>query len=122
VAQDQLFDLRGRAIEEARTAVRRARERAGTAVPVPSLPGPHPRSVSYRAGTVEAVPRGALAQPAPAHGTRARYNLKRSPCRCRACCQANTRYIRSYRHRNDGPTLALTGRDVVDVPVKGRVL
>jgi hypothetical protein len=118
VVQEQLFDYRGHALRSARDAIRRAREQDLTAKPTPS----YPRSVSVRAGTVEVVPRGSLAQPPPPHGTRARYNLKRSPCRCPACCQANTRYIRSYRHRNDGPTLPLAGRNVVDVEVKSRVL
>jgi hypothetical protein len=122
VVQDGLFDLRGQHLAEARAAVRRARERDLTARPTPSTLGPHPRSVSVRAGTVEVVPRGSVAQPPPPHGTRARYNLKRSPCRCTACCQANTRYIRAYRLRNDGPTLPLAGRNVIDVEVKGRVL
>ena len=125
MVQDGLFDLKGQALAEARTAVRRARERAGTAVPTPSaLPGPHPRSVSVRAGTLVPVPRGSSPDPAPAHGTRARYNLQRAPCRCSACCQANTRYIRAYRERTryEGLTPLLAGRDVVEVKVKGRVL
>lgn len=121
MGDEGLFDLRGQHLAEARMAVRQARERAGTAAPASGLPA-YPRSMSVRAGTVEVVPRGSLAQPAPPHGTRARYNLKRSPCRCSACCQANTRYIRSYRHRTDGPTLPFTSRGVVDVEVKGRVL
>lgn len=122
MVQDGLFDIRGQHLAEARAAVRRARERNLTAAPSPSSLPAYPRSVSYRAGTVEVVPRGSTAQPAPPHGTRARYNLKRSPCRCPSCCQANTRYIRAYRLRNDGPTLPLAGRNVIDVEVKSRVL
>ena len=37
------------------------------------------------------------ALPAPAHGTRARYKLRRSPCRCPACRAANARYVRRWR-------------------------
>jgi hypothetical protein len=121
VVQDGLFDLKGQALAEARTAVRRARERALTAVPRPSLP-PGPRKVSPRARTIVGVPRGPLAQPAPAHGTPARYNHKTDPCRCPRCTQANTRYIRSYRHRNDGPILPLAGHDVADVKIRSQML
>jgi hypothetical protein len=31
------------------------------------------------------------------HGTRARYENRRAPCRCQACRLANTLYQRSYR-------------------------
>lgn len=59
----------------------------------------------------------------PSHGTRARYNHKRLPCRCQRCRYANTAYIRSYRDREQpGNTPALIGRNVTDVEVKGRVL
>jgi hypothetical protein len=125
VAQKGLFDLRGQHIDEARAAVRRARERGLTVVPTPSaLPGPHPRSVSVRGNTIVPVPRGSSPDPAPPHGTRARYNLQRAPCRCSACRQANTVYIRGYRERtrHEGLTPLLAGRDVVEVKVKGRVL
>jgi hypothetical protein len=124
VVQEGMFDLRGQALAEARTAVRRARERAGTAVPSPSLPGPHPRSVSVRGNTIVPVPRGSSPDPAPPHGTRARYNLQRAPCRCKACCLANTVYIRGYRERtrHEGLTPLIAGRNVADVEVKGRRL
>ncbi len=123
MAQDQLFDLRGQAIRSARDAVRRAKERNLTAVPEPSLFPTGPRPLSVRERTIGAVPRGSIAEPMPSHGTRARYNHKRLPCRCPRCCHANTEYIRSYRHRDrPGNTPALIGRNVTDVDVTGRVL
>lgn len=120
--QEQLFDVRGHAVRTARDAIRRARERDLTASPTGGLP-PHPRSLSQGERTIGVVPRGSLPSPAPAHGTRARYNLKRAPCRCPSCCQANTRYIRAYRAQAQaGPTIPLPRPGVVDVEVKGRVL
>lgn len=61
-------------------------------------------------------------QPVPAHGTRARYNGRRScaPCRCAACCKANTEYIRAYRRGRDQTIARLDphigGRDMIDTP------
>jgi len=60
-------------------------------------------------------------QPAPAHGTRARYNghASRAGCRCAACCKANTEYIRAYRRGRVDQAIArldphIGGRDIVD--------
>jgi hypothetical protein len=117
--------VKDQAVGLARSAVRRARERALTANPA-TMAGPRPQAsghVSHPLRTIEVVPRGSLPAPAPAHGTRARYNLKRAPCRCPSCCQANTRYIRSYRAQAQaGPTIPLPRPGVVDVDVKSRVL
>ena|SRR6187402_336454 len=73
--------------------------------------------------TLGLMTRGALVQPVPAHGTRARYNGRRScaPCRCAACCKANTEYIRAYRRGRVDQTIArldphIGGRDMVDTP------
>lgn len=123
MVQDQLFDVRGHAIRTARDAIRRAQEKSLTAVPEPSLFPTGPRPLSSRERTIGAVPRGSIAEPMPSHGTRARYNHKRLPCRCQRCRYANTAYIRSYRDREQpGGTPALVGRNVTDVEVKGRVL
>jgi len=35
----------------------------------------------------------------PEHGTRQRYIHRTNPCRCGACSEANTAYIREYRTR-----------------------
>jgi hypothetical protein len=122
VTQSALFDTRAQALEAARAAVRRARERELTAVPEPSLPGPGPRPLKARERTIGAVTRGRVAVAVPSHGTRARYNQRGEPCRCEACKAANARYMRGYRHRPTGPSLPLAGRGVADVDVKGRVL
>jgi hypothetical protein len=122
VTQPALFDLRAQALASARTAVRRAREQALTAVPEPSTLGGGPRLMSARERTIGSVTRGRVAVALPSHGTRARYNQRGEPCRCEPCKAANARYMRGYRHRPTGPSLPLAGRDIADVDVKGRVL
>jgi hypothetical protein len=88
-------------LRAARDAVRRAREKALTAVPTPSsLTPPGSAPLSHPRPTVEGVPRGRPAAPdPPPHGTRARYNHRAAPCRCTRCRVANTRYIAAYRTR-----------------------
>jgi hypothetical protein len=122
VTQPALFDSHAQALAAARTAVRRAREQALTAVPEPSTLGGGPRPMSARERTIGAVTRGRVAVALPSHGTRARYNNRDGPCRCEPCKAANARYMRGYRHRPTGPSLPLAGRDIADVDVKGRVL
>lgn len=88
-------------LAKARDAVRRARERALTAVPAPSsLTPPGSARLSHPRPTIDEVPRGrpAAIDPPP-HGTRARYNHRENPCRCTRCRVANTRYIAAYRAR-----------------------
>jgi hypothetical protein len=97
-----------RYLADARSAVRRARERALTAAPTPTSlrarsPAASP-SVSQHPRTITDVPRGRVAQPLPPHGTRARYNARHDPCRCASCKLANRAYMRSYRQAGpDGP-------------------
>ena len=87
-------------LAKARDAVRRARERALTAVPAPSsLTPPGSRPLSHPRPTIDEVPRGRPAADPPSHGTRARYNYRPRPCRCTNCRVANTRYIAAYRTR-----------------------
>ena len=38
----------------------------------------------------------------PPHGTTNRYYLRGAPCRCAACREANTKYMREYRRRLRG--------------------
>ena len=87
-------------LQAARDAVRRARERALTAVPTPSaLTPPGSAPLSHPPPTVDGMPRGRIAtDPAP-HGTRARYNYRPRPCRCTNCRTANARYQAAYRTR-----------------------
>jgi hypothetical protein len=113
--QPRLFEPPERPLAYARAKIRAAQERALTAKPGPwSPPGGRPER------TLEPMTRGALVQPVPAHGTRARYNGRRScaPCRCAACCKANTEYIRAYRRgaadRTPMVRGPLVGRDMVD--------
>lgn len=79
-----------------RDRIRRAQERALTAKPGPPLP---PRSAPTPTSepTIGPMPRGALRQPDPPHGSRKRYNSKTNPCRCPLCRRANTEYMRTYR-------------------------
>lgn len=94
-------------LAKARDAVRRAREKALTAVPAPSsLTPPGSRPLSRPRPTVDEVPRGRPAAPLPPpHGTRARYNHREAPCRCTRCRVANTRYIATYRLAQRGQGL-----------------
>ncbi|HEU5241179.1 MAG TPA: hypothetical protein VFU25_04135 [Ornithinibacter sp.] len=99
IEQPRLIGPPERPLAAARDAVRRARERALTAVPTPSPPSWSP-FVSQAASTLDEVPRGRPAAPdPPPHGTRARYNHRENPCRCTRCRVANTRYIAAYRAR-----------------------
>lgn len=103
--EPRLFNPARQAIEDARKATRRARERNLTAVPTPSaLRSP---SLSQGRRTVGAMPRGGVpADFVPAHGTRARYNSRRYGCRCNRCRGANNAYMARYRHGDDHEPLA----------------
>ena len=82
-----------------RDRTRQARERDPLSRPPPSRrPRGAPRSAPLSGGarTIEGMPRGAVQQPDPPHGTRARYNSNR-PCRCAACKKANAEYMARYR-------------------------
>ena len=100
VSQPPLLPPPEKPLQAARDAVRRARERALTAVPAPSsLTPPGSASLSHPRPTIDGVPRGRPAADPPSHGTRARYNYRPRPCRCTNCRVANTRYIAAYRTR-----------------------
>ena len=100
ISQPPLLPPPEKPLAAARAAVRRAREKALTAVPTPSgLTPPGSAPLSHPRPTVGEVPRGRPAAPVPPHGTRARYNHRTDPCRCTRCRVANTRYIAAYRTR-----------------------
>jgi hypothetical protein len=118
VEQERLFspapgarrDVVTRFLGEARTATRRASERNLTAVPTPSaLRSP---STSQPRRTVGGVPRGGQRRDdVPPHGTRARYNSRRYPCRQPCCRAANRAYMARYRHGDESPTGDRVGVD-----------
>lgn len=113
-----MFNPSREAIAAARTATRRARERALTAVPTPSQIRRSPLMSQY-ARTIDPVPRGGRrSEVVPAHGTRARYNSRRYPCRDKCCREANARYMARYRGTDEDRAPAPAGRAVARPAVR----